>query len=378
MRLGLAVGATLAVAALAVVYPLVERGSRVWLDADWRYAWVFAFLALVPLLWWFGTLGQDSRRPRLRIGTVAAIRRGPRGVRTYLRDLPGVLRTVAVALGVLALARPVSTLSDQTSDEQGIDIMVVLDLSGSMRAVLDADPKDLPNTSDLPRNARITRVDAAKIVVEDFITRRRTDRMGVIVFGKDAYVLSPPTLDYQLLGSLVSKLSLDVIDGSATAIGDALGAAVARMRRSDAASKVVILLTDGDSNAGMVSPEFAIEAAVEKGCKVYTVQIGNGDEVQVQDSVDVFGQPHYVKTRFPVNPELLNRIAAQTGGQHFVATDAKGLAQSFHAVLDQLEKTRFEAQIASYEDLFPFLVLPAVLLVALDALLRAWLLRRFP
>ena len=377
LRLGIAFAVTLLATTAALVYPWVERRSA-WFSVEWRYPWVLAFLALVPAVLWFGTFGHDRRRPRMRIGSVVPLAAGPRGLRTHLRDVPGITRGVAVALGVVALARPINILSDQSSEEQGIDIMLVMDLSGSMRAVLDADPKDLPNTDELPRGTRITRLDAAKIVVQDFITRRNTDRMGAIVFGKSAYVLSPPTLDYQLLGALVSKLSLDVIDGSATAIGDALGAAVARMRRSEALSKVVILLTDGDSNAGLVSPEFAIEAAVEKGCKVYTVQIGNGDEVEVQDSVDVFGQPHYVRTRFPVNPELLNRIAQQTGGQYFVATDAKSLSQSFHTVLDQLEKTRFEAQIASHEDLFPFLLIPAAALIALEALLGAWLLRRFP
>lgn len=350
-------------------------------NLEWRHGWVAWLLLLLPVIWWFATFGQDKRQPRLRIGTVVPLRGARRGLRVRLRDLPGVLRTVALAFLALALARPVSVLSGESSDEKGIDIVVVMDLSGSMRAVLDADPRDLPRDifkQRMPRDRRLTRLDTAKIVVQDFISRRRTDRIGVIVFGTNAYVLSPPTLDYQLLSTMVSQLSLNVIDSNATAIGDALGTGVARLRRSDALSKVIILLTDGASNAGAVSPEYAIELANTVGCKTYTIQIGTGDEVEVQDGYDLFGQPRYRRQRFPTNPELLQRISKQTGAEFFLATDAKALAQSMHDILDQLEKTRFEASVASYKDLFTFLLIPGVLLLALDALLRAWLLRRFP
>ncbi|MBI4700418.1 MAG: VWA domain-containing protein [Deltaproteobacteria bacterium] len=372
-----ALALTVVVAALGALYPWLVRGPT-WIEASWRQSWALVGLLIVPLCWWWGTLGQDARRPRLRMGTLVPLSLGPRGWRTRLADLPGAVRAVALTLLVLAMARPVSVLSDQSSEEKGIDIVLVMDLSGSMRAVLDADPRDLPTPVELPPGQRLTRLDTAKVVVQDFISRRKTDRIGVVVFGKAPYILSPTTLDYQLLAQLVSKMGLQVIDGSATAIGDALGTAVARLRRSDAISRVIILLTDGDSNAGQVSPEYAIELATGVGAKIYTIQIGAGDEVEVQDGVDLFGQPRYVRHRFPVNPDLLQRIARTTRGQAYIATDAKGLARSMHDVLDQLEKTRFEASVASFEDLFPLLLLPGAFLVALDALLRAWLLRRFP
>jgi Ca-activated chloride channel family protein len=288
------------------------------------------------------------------------------------------LRAVALGFLVLAMARPVSVLRDQRADDKGIDIVLVMDLSGSMRAVFAADVGELPGTPVPQKGRRLTRLDVAKVVIKDFIGRRKTDRIGAVVFGKSAFVLSPPTLDYHLLGQLVSRMTLSVIDGSATAIGDGLGTAVARMRRSDAQSKVVILLTDGDNNAGSISPDYATHLAKTVGCKVYTIQIGTDDEVEVEDGVDLFGQPRYVPHRFPVNPELLKRIADETGGQAYIATDGRALAESMHSVLDQLEKTRFEASIASFDDLFPFLLVPGVALVALDALLRAWALRRFP
>ncbi|MET0594511.1 MAG: VWA domain-containing protein [Polyangiaceae bacterium] len=373
-RIGLLVFFTLLVAVLASAYPLWERQYE-WLGVTWQNRWFLLLLLTVPFAFWRGTLGEDERIPRLRLGTVAPLRRGPIGLRAWLRDLPGVVRAFAIVLLSLAMARPVSTTRPDTESESGIDIVVVLDLSGSMRAVFDA---PTPGLRVGPIGKRPTRLDTAKEVIRDFISRRKTDRIGVVVFGKSAFVLSPPTLDYHLLDLLVEKMSLDVIDGTATAIGDAVGVASARLRRSDARSKAIVLLTDGDSNAGSIAPEYAGHLATVVGAKIYTIQIGNGDEVDVQDGLDLFGQPHYTRAKFPVNPELLKKLAAETSGESYVATDAKALTASMHDVLNKLEKTKFESVAASFEDLFPLLLLPGVALVALDALLRAWVMRRFP
>jgi len=360
----------------ALAWPYAMRGSE-WWSVSFRSPWALLLLLLVPVVLWRGTFGEDARVPRLRVGTLQPIASGPRGLRAWGRDLPGVIRAVAVGMIALSLARPISLSRPDSTDELGIDIVLVLDLSGSMRSVMDAPPDQLP-AEVRSANVRPTRLDIAKVVIRDFISRRKSDRIGVVVFGKSAYVLSPPTLDYHLLDTLVSKMTLDLIDGSATAIGDATGVAVARLRRSDARSKAIVLLTDGDSNAGMIAPEYAAHLATAVGCKIYTIQIGNGDEAEIQDGVDLFGNPRYVRAPFPVNPELLQKMAAETGGKSYVATDAQGLSRSMHDVLDSLEKTKFEATAASFEDLFPLLLLPAVVLVALDALLRAAWLRRFP
>jgi Ca-activated chloride channel family protein len=376
-RVVFAIAATFSLAALALIYPYSARGEA-WFGATWQHPYALFLLLLVPVVWFFGTFWQDVRRPRLRLGTIAPLAAGPPGIRAQLRDLPGVTRAVALALLILAIARPISVLSDQRTDDKGIDIVVVLDVSMSMAAVMDADPSVLPGAPRPEPGKRLTRLDTAKLVINDFVSRRKTDRIGAVVFGKSAYILSPPTLDYHLLSQLVTRVQLGVVDGYGTAIGDALGTAVARLKNSDAASKVVVLLTDGDSNAGKLAPEYAAELAAKIGAKVYTIQIGDGEEVDVLEGNDLFGQPRYVRHRFPVNPELLKRIAATTRGEAFVATDAKALVTSMHSILDDLEKTRFEASISAFEDLFPLLLIPGVFLVGLDALLRAFLLRRFP
>jgi Ca-activated chloride channel homolog len=392
---------TVAVLALALVGPVLARGEE-WRSATWnawpgplglhpstadtvswllRAGWGLAltgvFLA-IPYLVWKMTLGADARVPRLGLPTVAPLILGPRGWRTPLRDVPGVLRGAALVLAVLALGRPQSVLRGETEEEKGIDIVLVLDLSGSMAAIMNAAPGGASSQGVRDPGHRPTRIDVAKEVLIDFVRRRKTDRIGVVVFAKRAFVLSPPTLDYGLIASLVSRIELGVIDSSKTAIGDAVGTAVARMRRSDARSKAVVLLTDGDSNEGVISPEYAAHLAQKEGVRVYTVQIGNGDDVDVFAGTDLFGQPMYARKHFPVNPALLQSMAHETGGESFIATDRSGLEQSMHAILDHLEKTKFESQAASMEDLFPFLLVPAVVLIALEALVRLALVRRFP
>lgn len=373
------VGFTLLALLLGAAYPLMARGSDLWF-ADFQNRWCLLFLLLVPALFYRSTLGEDRRLPRARLGTLQPLRVGPSGARVWLRDLPGVLRSVALVFGILALARPVNTLRPDIQDEEGIDIILVLDLSGSMQAAMDNLPPDLETfVPKRPPGIRPTRLDAARAVIRDFIAQRKTDRIGVVVFGADAYVLSPPTLDYHLLDSLVARMELDLIDGNGTAIGDALGVAAARLRRSTARSKAVVLLTDGDNKGGKIAPDYAAHLINTVGARLYTVQIGQGEEAQILDRRrDLFGQPRYVSMPFPVNPKLLKELAEKTGGSMYVATDASALRAGFHDVLNKLEKTKFESSVATFEELFRFLLLPAVMLLALDALLRALVLRRFP
>ena len=376
-KLGAIVAASYFVLLALVLFVVYESNAVAFAVARWQQKlWLIPAVIVPPALLWAMTVGSERFAPTFAVSTIAPLWVGPRGWRSYVRWVPGVFRAVAIALAFMALARPENVVKPEESSERGIDIVLVLDLSGSMRAVMDqaGDQPPIPTKS----GARPTRLDTAKDVIGDFISRRKTDRIGVVVFGKSAYVLSPPTLDYALLGTLVSKMDLELIDGNGTAIGDAVGVGVARLRRSDARSKAVILLTDGDSNAGQFSPDYATHLAQTQGVRVYTVQIGNGDDVDVQDGVDLFGQPHYSRAHVPVNPALLQTMATKTGGESFVATDKGALEKSMHTILDRLEKTKIQAQAASYEELFPWLVAPAVILLLLEALARVLVLRRFP
>jgi Ca-activated chloride channel family protein len=363
---------------LGLVYPWLGRGAD-WWSATWQHPWAFFGLVLIPLVFWRVTLGVDRRSAHLRLGTVRPFAGGPVGWRARFRDVPGPLRSVGLVFCLAALARPVSTVRPAMAEEEGIDLVVALDLSGSMEAVMDNLPPELEKyLGERQRSALPARVDAAKAVLRDFIGRRRSDRIGIVVFAKDAFVLSPPTLDYQLLDSLVSRMQLNVIEPHGTAIGDALGVAAARLRRSDASSKAVILLTDGDNQGGRLSPEYGAHLSKSVGARVYTVQIGEGDAARVFKGFDLLGQPRYESRAYPTNPELLKKLAEDTGGSSYVASDATELRNSLHDVLDELEKTRFEAAQATYEDLYRFLLLPGVVLIALEALLGAFVLRRFP
>ena len=372
--------ASVAGVSLASIVTVLSLGTEVADLPALRFAvpWALATLLLVPALVGLTLRAAETARPALRLPSVFVLAHGPRGWRTRLEPVLPVLRAATLALGIVAFAGPELVLADRQEDERGIDIAFVLDLSGSMRAVLEDGTQEKLEPG-MPRyGRRATRLDVAKEVILDFIGRRKTDRMGVIVFGKAAYVLCPLTLDYGLLSHLVRQMELELIDGNGTAIGDAVGTGVARLRKSEAKSKTIVLLTDGDSNAGSLAPEAATELAKGQGVHVYTVQIGSDDEVDVQDGTDLFGQPRYTRAHFPVNPELLRTMAAATGGESFVATDRKALEASMHAILDRLEKTSFQASAARVEELFPRLLVPAVLLVLLDVLLRVLVLRRAP
>jgi Ca-activated chloride channel family protein len=372
MKRLIAISGFLALAVLlGATYPLLIKGPELG-GAQWQYPGYLLGLLLVPWLFWRGTYGEDARRPRLLLGTIQGFARGPVGLRVWLRDLPGVLRGVGFALLVLALARPLNAVVPTSSEEEGIDLVMVLDLSGSMRAVIENFPEDLARLApDREPGLRATRLDAAKATIRDFVSRRKTDRIGVVVFGKAAYVLSPPTLDYQLLDTLVSRLRLDLIDPSRTAIGDALGVAMARLRRSQAASKAVILLTDGDNNAGNISPLEAAAIAKKLGVKIYTILAGAGT-VEGADQNAPRGE------RYPVNPQLLEQIATETGGTPYLATDTSALARRFEDILEDLEKSTISDRGVLYAELYPRFLWPAFGLLLLELALRLTRFRRLP
>ena len=326
---------------------------------SFRFAHPFA-LALIPiavaLVLWAGVRRGAGRRAVLVHSRTGELAGAGRGFWARLAELPLVLRLMVVVLVGIVLARPQTARPDEDFDVEGIDIVLTLDLSGSM-----AETDLLPN-----------RLVAAKQVIRDFVRRRRTDRIGLVVFARDAYAYVPLTLDHGAFLRMLGELELNLIDGKGTAIGNGLGVALARLRRSDARSKVIILLTDGDNNAGNITPTKAAAIARQMGVKIYTVLAGDNDST---DEPEAPGAP---RRRFPVNPKLLEEIATTTGGTPYLATDSVALAQRFQSILEDLEKSRIKERGILYRELFPRFLFPALAILLLEILLRLTRLRRLP
>jgi len=324
-----------------------------------RFAHPFA-LALIPLavalVLWAGIRRAPARRGAIMHSRASDLGARRRGWVARLRDLPVVLRLLTVVLLGVALARPQSTRRDDDIELEGIDIVVTLDLSGSMEE------------TDLVPN----RLEAAKAVIQDFVRRRPADRIGLVIFGRDAYTYIPPTLDHGTFLRMLADLRLGIIDGKGTAIGNGLGVALARLRHSEARSRVVILLTDGDNNAGNISPMQAAGYARKLGVKVYTILAGDND------SSDVPAAAGTARHRYPVNPKLLEQIATMTGGTPYLATDTRALAQRFQNILEELEKSRIRDRAVLYDELYRKLLWPAFLVLLVEIALSLSRLRRLP
>lgn len=326
-----------------------------------QYLWA---LLLVPLLAWAAWLERRSR-PVLRYSVAHVLGRQGRGLRAWLLPLLPVLRVLAVALAVVALARPQSRDSRvRDLSVEGIDIVVALDLSTSMEA------------GDFRPNNRLF---VAKEVLADFISSRVNDRIGLVVFAGAAYTQAPLTLDYGVLKEVLSQLRTRVLEDG-TAIGDALATSLNRLRDSDAKSRVVVLITDGDNNAGKISPLDAASMASTLKIPIYSILVGKGGKVPFPQGVDLFGNTVWRETEIPINPELLQDISSRTGGEYYRATDPEGLKQGLQKVLDSLERSKIMEGGASAnyrEDYHPWL-LGAFALAALELLLRNTWLRVFP
>jgi Ca-activated chloride channel family protein len=311
--------------------------------------------ACVLLFWVLFHLGQ-KRSASFRFSRHADLVRAGRGPISYLATLPRVLRVVAIGLLAVALARPQASRR-QEIEVEGIDIMLVLDMSKSMEE------------TDL----RHDRLDAAQRTIRHFLTGRKNDRIGLVVFAKQALLQCPPTLDYVALDRMVSDLSLGDIEPMGTAIGDGLGLALASLRRSDARSKVVILLTDGDSNVvNEMSPEESKDLAAQMKVKVFTVLVGR-EQGASGNMRDPFGRQEHA-----TNPALLKKIASDTGGKYFNAGDDAALERGFEEVRATLEKSKRKEVGRVFTELYPRFAGIAFGVLLLELLLSFTWFRRFP
>jgi Ca-activated chloride channel family protein len=337
------------------------------LPRDFTLGAPWFLLGLVPvagaaayLLW----RRQSKRAPALKFSSSRLIRDLPKTAWSRMHFLPDVLRIMALALVVLSLARPQKLGKPEESSAEGIDIVLALDTSCSMKAA-DFQPND--------------RVHVAKKSIAEFVKQRTNDRIGLVVFAGEAASWVPLTLDYSLVAQLLEEVDVGMLpDG--TAIGSAIGVALNRLKESETQSKVIVLLTDGDNNAGSISPKEAAEIAKTRGVRVYTILIGKGGTVPYPAGKDLFGRLVYREQYFPINPQLLKEIAGVTGGRAYQASDREELDKNLSDVLDQLDRSRLEGATATTpkDELFPYTLAAAIALLALELLLASTRLRRYP
>ena len=296
----------------------------------------------------------------IRISTIEGVRRAPRTLRYWLRHAPFVLRCAAYALLVVALARPQDVDEQRRSSAEGIDIMLSIDVSGSM----------------LARDFKPDRITAAKEVAGKFIADRYGDRLGLVVFAGEAFTQSPLTTDQSTLQTMLSRIRSGIIEDG-TAIGNGLATAINRLRESDAKSKVIILLTDGVNNRGEIAPLMAADIAADMGIKVYTIGVGTRGKAPYP-VVDMFGNMSFQPMDVEIDENTLEGIAERTGGRYFRATDNDKL-QSIYDEINQLEQSKVEGtDYTVYHERFLALLLAALGVLLLEFLFTNIILKRIP
>jgi Ca-activated chloride channel family protein len=326
--------------------------------------WLSALL-LGPLVV-AASLGRERGAGAIVLPGAARLRGTPAGWRVRIRHLPVTLAGLGLCLGALALARPQHGTLKEDVTTQGVDILVALDVSGSMAA------QDFQ-----PRN----RLAVAKEVVAEFVKRRLTDRVGLVVFAGKSLTKAPPTTDTAVLLRQLDDVRLEMLpDG--TAIGSGLATSLTRLRRSKARSRVVVLVTDGANNAGEIDPATAADLARAMEVRVYTIGVGKGGQVpmpvRMRDPYTGQVVDQTVMTEVQIDEDLLRTIADRTGGEFFRATDPASLRHIFERI-DRLEKSEIKhAAFKRYRELFPPVLLGSGALFALAGLLRAAGLRVAP
>ena len=320
------------------------------------YFWLL--LLLVPMIGWYIWKFRKSQAS-IQISAAQGFDKAPVSYKVYLRHLPFVFRMLCLVFLIIALARPQSTDSWQNSTTEGIDIVLVIDISTSMLA------------EDLKPN----RLEAAKDVASSFVSGRPTDNMGLVIFAGESFMLCPLTTNHAVLLNLLKDVQCNMIEDG-TAIGHGLANAVGRLKDSQAKSKVVILLTDGSNNRGEIAPVTAAEIARTYGVRVYTVAVGTKGTAPYPFQVS--GRTVYQNIPVEIDEKTLTQIAQITGGQYFRATNNKAL-KSIYEEIDSMEKTKMNIQEYSkkQEEYLMFAII-ALLFLALELLLRHTVLRNIP
>ncbi len=318
--------------------------------------WLLAVPALMLVHYIYIEL--SGRRPHLRVPDVKFWKAGGRSVMSVLRHLPFLLRTVALVMIVIAIARPRSSTKMDRVDTEGIDIVLAMDVSTSM----------------LARDFTPDRISAAKDIAIEFISQRPSDRIGIVVFAGESYTQCPLTTDRATLINLMKEIETGLIEDG-TAIGNGLATAVARMQNSDAKSRVVILLTDGVNNRGEITPQTAADIAKTYGVRVYTIGVGANGTAPYPVMTPWGVQMQNVEVE--IDEDLLKNIAETTGGRYFRATDNTKLSE-IYSEINKMEKARTTIDsFPVYKELFTGFALVALLCLLLEVII-SFAMRRMP
>jgi len=321
-------------------------------------------LLLLPLLAWLK--GRRGQPPAFLYSAVRLVEGLTRARRSRAGAFLAALRWLVLAAFIVALAQPRLMKSTTTVKASGIDIVVALDMSGTMTA------EDFTVGGQ-----RVNRLEMARLVLKRFIDQRPNDRIGLVVFGTQAYIATPLTLDHDFLQANLDRFEIGTINADHTAIGDALSTALNRLRELKSKSKIIILMTDGQNNIGKADPLVAAQAAQALGVKVYTIGVGTQGQAPVPVR-DVFGRKAYQMQPVDIDEDTLQKIAGQTGGKYYRADNAERFRQ-IYAEIDKLEKT--EAVInkfAQFDELFPWLVSCGLALLLVEVVLGQTVFRRLP
>lgn len=322
------------------------------------FFWLFLLLPVLVYLW---IKNKNKQNVALKISSV----KGFQGKKTLLAKLQPVLfalRLLAISALIVALARPQTVdTSTKTKSTNGVDMVMAMDVSGSMLA------KDLkPN-----------RLEALKVVAGDFVKERTEDRLGLVVYAAEAYTKAPVTSDKNVLLNALRDVKYDQIIQDGTAIGVGLATAVNRLKDSPAKSRVVILLTDGVNNTGLVDPQMAAEIAKEYKIKVYTIGIGTNGMADSPYAITPDGKIQFKKMKVEIDEALMKSIAKTTGGKYFRATDNQSLKEIYNEI-NQLEKTKIDEQkFVQRNELFRSLALLALVLLFVELILRRTIFKGF-
>lgn len=319
-------------------------------------------LALVPAYVFVELRFARRRRPAVSYPMAAAVRRAAGGGFPWKRHLKTAVRVVALTLVVFALARPQAGSGSESVITEGIDVVLAIDVSASMKA------EDFK-----PQN----RLSAAKEVVGEFIRGRTSDRIGMVVFAAQAFTQCPLTLDYGVLLGLLDSVEIGMIDERSTAIGTAIATATNRLRESDAQSRVIVLLTDGRNNAGEIDPVTAARAAEAVGVRIYTIGAGTPEGGPIPIDDPVWGR-RYVNVETDIDEETLGEIASITGGRYYRAK-TEGMLADVYRKIGELETTKIEVKhFTTYTELAPRLIVAALVLLVAELIASAALVRGIP